>query len=963
MRKLYFRKRSNARRIGQSISKLSQLIILIVIVAFTANSSIAQVTMTWTGAENTRFDNENNWDPAGSIIGNILNIPALYDTLGIQLYANLPILTGSTNYTVKEINVIFDKTLPALQSNYTINLDNNTDTLILDNGSAIQYGSTGIIINKGTVLFNSYKRFDEVGTNMIVNGGEVYFKRYLIMRNGNNMATGGHITMTGGKVRMNAGFHDRVNKTMNQWTITGDAVLEVVGNYGSTEADITSGWMSGGADYSVLRSYDPIANVTTYSAVPSSSFLIANSDRQVVVANTPGNALNMILTGRVTNATSLTWKYRKQGETNYTSFANASDSASFVPVFPNSGVFYVICEGIDALGATVQSQEVEFFVGSDAITIFPLFSIQYTRPNEKGTQLNATFTGTASAMEWKYSETPSGPYISFDPQATAAKFVPSFNSTGSYYVVLEATIGGEKHTSFEMFYVVEDAASSGKSITWTGLISDDATDPGNWSPVASPFKNSIIVNGLPSTYITNEAGDTIDIIKPRYPVYTNTGNDTISHMGVYTPGELTFDGPDTVFFSGSGSQPYITGNLYLKKGTLLAKSWDDLTIRNVYWNFHAATDTIIVSGNASMRLNVLLFGNKALTDGGHLFLKDNATFYVTNLDRVVADTLESVIYISDNAMFLQADDVRNTIVSRIEAGKIVCPQEGYEPYVLFDGVYTIVKARNTNAFAIENDAKTYTTANYPVEVAIGLTNVDGVTSWEWKYSENINGPWISFSPAATDLATFNPTFTESGTYYVVAETSDGQITSNLKPVVVIDLGMTPDDAQFIDLNTDGVQLQAIVPSEFVVTAFAWYYREQGSEEYFQTGVEDSVYTPNFSVRGVYEIFYGIEVQDEFGIQYFLQSSSVTITAGNVGVDEFKLNALKIYPNPTSGKFFIEGNLENDYTLEILNLAGSVLDRQFVPAGNKQAINFAGKGVYIVKLTSNNNIKVGRLIVQ
>lgn len=946
MRNLYNEKRLVANNARQSISKWWQLLSLLAILLLTTTFSMAQTTMTWTGAENTRFDNENNWDPAGSISGNTLNIPAYLDSVGNTLFPNLPVLTGTTHYTVKEINVTFDKAFPDRQGSYTVELESDADSLILDNGGTIQYSSTGIIIKKGTVLFNSYKRFDQVGTTMTVSGGNVIFKRYLIMRNGNDMTTGGHITLSGGKIRLNGGFHDRVNKTINQWTITGDAILEVSGNYGSVAADIESGWIDGGDDFSILRSYNAVTNITTYSAVPATSFLISNADRQVVVANNAGTTLNMIPTKKVTTAKSLTWKYRKQGETTYTAFTDTQDSLWYTPTFVNSGVYYVICEGVDDGGATVKSQEVEFFIGSDAITIDPLFTIQYLRPAETGAELTASFTGTASSMEWKYSTTPSGPYQSFATPFTTEKFVPAFDSTGNYYVVLEAMIGSMKQISFELYYLVESASTVGKGLTWTGLVSNEGSYPANWTPVANTFRNSLNVNAFDSTSTAP------------YPVYTKAANDTIQDLIVNAGATMTIDGPDSLDIRGGSI--YINGTLNVKKGVL--------TQTTSYFRVPVATGVLNLMGNSELHVKTLLMGNSGTpTDGGSIYITDNARLYNdTDLPgRICADTLESVTYISDNGQEWFVGDARTTVQGWIDALKIVCPAEGWEPYMLYDAEmnYTVVKARNTNAFSVDNDQKTYTTANYPVEEAIGLTNVDGVTSWEWKYSNNINGPWMSFSPAAKDLATYNPTFAESGTYYVVAETADGQITSNVKPIVVIDLGITPNDPQAVQLGADGTPLMAVIPSQFTVTAISWYYREAGSEEYFQTGVEDSIYVPNFSTKGVYEVFYGVEVQDEFGVQYFLQSSAVEITAGNVGVEGIFKGMLKIYPNPTTGKFYITGNVDGNYTVEIVDLKGTVVYREDFAASNKQAIHFSEKGFYLVKVRSNQNTRIGRLVVQ
>lgn len=942
MRNLYVETRSNAKIQRQSFTKFWQVITLSVLFAFTASIAMAQSTLTWLGTENTRMDNENNWDPAGSISGNYLVITAQYDTLGNTLYANSPVLTGSTNYSVKEVTVNFDKAFPDLQGGYTIELDNDDVTFTSDNGGTIQYGSSGITINRGTVYFNSYKRFDNVGTYMNVNGGHVIFKRQLFLRDGDKMETGGHINFTGGKISLNDGFHSRVNKTMNQWTITGDAVLDVKGNYGSYEEDIASGWMSGGDDFSVVRSYDPITNRTTYYAVPAASFLIANSDRQVVVAGTPGTELSMIPTVRVTNAQSLTWKYRKQGETTFTTFTDASTTASYTPLFVNSGVYYVICEGVDAAGTTVQSQEVEFFAGSNLIAIDPLFSLQYLRPTESGAKLTATFTGTASSMEWKYSTVPSGPYMSFDTPETTNTYIPSFDSIGNYYVILEATIASVKQTSFELFYVVESPTSSGKKLTWTGLVSDVGTYSANWTPVANTFKNSLYIYAF----------DSLSTLP--YPEYNTSGNDTINYLEIGVGAKCTLAITDSLNVR---SDCYINGELNITSGVF--------TPNASYFRITSEQGVVTLSGDAVVRCrSFIMSDNKGA--GGNIYITENSKFYndVEMPWRQSPDTLESVTYLKDNGQMWYIGDVRTTVQGWVESGKIACVDEGWEPYVLYDAEsdYTFVQARNTSGFAIANDQKTYTTANNPTEAPITLANVDGVNGWEWKWSTSVTGPWNSFDPAEENVVDFYPTFAESGTYYIVAETSTGELTSNMKPFVVIDLGITPADDQFIDLGVDGDTLMAVIPAQFTVSAIAWYYRVEGSEEFFETGITDSVYVPNFASNGVYEVFYGVEVQDEFSQQYFLISSAVKVTAGNVGVSEMIMGTLKLYPNPTSGKFSIEGNFSNDYTLEIIDLTGSVVFKQQYAAHSNAAIDFSRKGVYIVKMSSDTNMQIGRLVV-
>lgn len=942
MKNLYNFVKMNGTSMCNSLRKAIPALGIAAFFTFGASQTQAQTAMSWTGTENDRFTNENNWDPAGSIEGNNLTIPALYDTLGTQLYPNIPVLTGSTSYTVKEITVAFDKNLPNLQGKYIVDLENNDVSLTLDNGGAIQYGSTGIVIKKGHVYFNSYKRLDQVGNYIIVEGGIVEFKRFLIMRDGNNMSTGGHMTISGGVVKMNGGFHDRVNKTKNQITITGDGLLEVAGNYGSIAADIESGWINGGEEFSILRTYDAVANKTTYSAVPASSFLISNPDRQVIVANTSGAALSLIPTKRVTSAKSLTWKYRKQGETTFTAFTDSVNVTSFAPTFTSSGVYYVICEGVDEADQIVKSQEVEFFIGSDAITINPLFDIQYLRPAELGASLTATSTGTMSNVEWKYSTVPSGPYESFATPQTQATFVPSFDSVGNYYVVVEATIDAVKHTSFELFYLVESASTSGKALTWKGLVSNNFKDPANWSPVANTFKNSISVVAFDSTSTAP------------YPIFETAGNDTISSLFVGAGATMTIKSQDTINVRGSWQQAQ--GTLNIESGVIVSTG---------FFRIDRATGVVRLTGNSELHTESLLMadGSNAV-NGGSLHLEGNSKLFCKNLPgRIAADSTQSITYISGQAQIFYEGDQRSTVNGWIEGLKIVCPTEGWVPYLLYDieANKTIVKARNANAFAIANDAKVFTTVNADLSEAITLTNVSGVTSWEWKYSHSINGPWVAFAPAQKDVAEFKPIFTEGGLYYIVAETSTGEITSNLKPIEVIALQIAPAIAQRLPINTNGDTLSYTMPEGVTFVEGIWMILDADGNE-INTGVADSIYVPTFAQPGLYQVLYSMQVKDEFGVDYFLQSNAVTFDVYIVGVDNFAASQLKMYPNPSKGVFYVNGG-QTDFNVEVISLEGKVLLSRYFTEGGEQAVHFNQKGVYLVKMTAEGSTKVGRLIVK
>ncbi|MFA9388538.1 MAG: T9SS type A sorting domain-containing protein [Prolixibacteraceae bacterium] len=939
MRNLYTEKRSNADNKRHMMSKLWKMFSLLVVLAFTATIGMSQTAMTWTGAENNRFTNENNWEPAGTPIGNNLTIPMQLDSTLAPFVVEV---TGAENISVNILEMGY-ATEDQYQPKIIINMDNDAVEFNVANGSesGADYGYTGLVIKKGYYKFRKGNgpRMDSDNCWLKVEGGKAEYKN-LLMGNANAPVRGGKIYISGGELNATEGFGRMfTGREDGQIEITASGILKVAGNFVAP----TANWINGGNDYTVKRNYDAIANYTTYSAVPANFIGIENSDRQVSkTGEVATDTLRLLETGKVLSAKTFAWRYRKTGETTYTNFTGTgANTASFAPTFMSSGTFYVSC----LVDGVATENEVEFYIVSNAISFTPAeFPIQFVRLGEMGAEMTAKFTTAPSKMEWKYSTVPGGPYLSFDPVATTATLKPSFTEEGNHYVVIDATISGGNHISTELLYNVEGVSSSSKSITWTGLVSNEGTNPANWSPVANPYRNSIAINAFDSLATTP------------YPLYSPAGNDTVYTFWVGPGATFTVDIEDTLNIRGGWQQ--VQGTLDFKKGVITNAS---------YFRMDGEQGKVLMSGNTKMTIESLLMGNSNTpTAGGSFYLTDNAILHTINIPgRICPDTLESVTYISDNAQVEYEGDVRSTVQGWIESLKIVCPAEGWEPSILYDAEMnlTIVRALNTTAFAIENDQKTYTTANYPIDEAVSLKNVDGVTSWEWKWGTNINGPWSSFEPAVKDVPTFNPSFAQSGTYFLVAETSEGVVTTNMKAIVVIDLAITPNDDQFIGTNEDGTSLMTVIPAEFTVTAISWYYRIAGETEYFQTGVADSVYAPNFAERGIYEVFYGVEVQDEFGIQYFLQSSYVTVTAGNVGVDAYAYDQLKLYPNPTTGKFYINGSFENDYSVEVMDLTGRIVSKHFMAAGSHPAIDITGSGIYVVKLRSNNDIKVGRLVVQ
>jgi hypothetical protein len=900
-----------------------------------ANISNAQVDMTWTGASSNNFVIEDNWDPAGDPNGNNLTVPMQTDS-SLAPYAIE--VTGADDISVNWLEIEY-ATENQYQPTVTINLDSDETLFEVSTGNAsnCDYNYTGIILKQGHYKFTKTNgpRVDSDNSWMKVEGGVAEFAN-LLMGNSNSPSSGGKIYISGdGEVRLNDTF-GRIftGREDGQVEIIEDGILTVNGNF---EAP-TENWINGGENYSIARSYDAVEDKTTFSAVPASYIGIENSDRQVLKTGVEStDTLHLIQTNSVVDASTFEWRYRAKDEETYTSFnGDAANAPKFAPSFDQSGTFFVSC----VVDGEPTENEVEFFVVSSEISFAPAeFPVQFVRINETGAEITAEFTTEPTSMEWKYATTPGGPYESFDPAVTTASISPSFNETGNHYVVVIAEINGEPHTSLELFYNVEEAGTTGKSLTWSGLVSSEGTNPANWDPVANPYKNSLAIGAF----------DSLSTLP--YPVYEPVGNDTIYTFWVGPGASMTINTEDSVNFRGGWQQAQ--GNLIIQNGVITNKG---------YFRLDRATGKVELHNDSKMIIENLLMGERT-TDGGIIELNDNAVLHCINLPgRVSPDTLQSVTYVSDNASIEYEGDVQADVTVWINEAKIVCPDEGFEPYVTFDGELTVVTARNLNAFALDNADLDMTTPGTPTTTEIGLVNVDGVTSWEWKWSDNVNGPWNSFDPAATDATTFAPAFDEAGDYYVVAVTSEDVQTTNIKQIKVVDLSVAPADTQVVAQDATAETLTVNIPEEVTLSGGMWLVEDEtGNIE--ETGIADASYTPSLFTPGTFHVYYYAEVQDDEGNPYTLYSNKVVIEYGNTGVDQMDITDLEVFPNPTSGTFHFNANFDSNYTVEIFNIAGSLVYKNEFTDNGMKSITLNQKGVYMVKVQADEQIQMSRLIVK
>ena len=212
----------------------------------------------------------------------------------------------------------------------------------------------------------------------------------------------------------------------------------------------------------------------------------------------------------------------------------------------------------------------------------------------------------------------------------------------------------------------------------------------------------------------------------------------------------------------------------------------------------------------------------------------------------------------------------------------------------------------------------------------------GVFEYEWDPATGLDDPNIQ-SPIATP---------ESTTTYTVTVDDGNTTISNSITVTVHDLPETP----IITQNADVLESSAMTGNQ--------WYDSNGEID----GATGQTYEPQST--GDYYVI----VSNEFDCESEPSNVIYVFITGLIDIIE-KIN-VNIYPNPTSGEFFIEMNLEkeNDLKIQVLNSIGEiVINRTSFRATGfyKTSINMnqMNKGLYFIVIESNEGRAAHRLIVK
>lgn len=88
-------------------------------------------------------------------------------------------------------------------------------------------------------------------------------------------------------------------------------------------------------------------------------------------------------------------------------------------------------------------------------------------------------------------------------------------------------------------------------------------------------------------------------------------------------------------------------------------------------------------------------------------------------------------------------------------------------------------------------------------------------------------------------------------------------------------------------------------------------------------------------------------------QGFHQPDSVTVTV----VPHYSFSTISVYPNPTSGIFFIDlPSATGNYSIELFDAQGKLVKKENVPSGIQQlhkiAIDDLANGIYLLNITNH-----------
>ncbi len=934
-----------------------------------AQATFAQSDLTWNGSVSSDAAEPANWTPEGTMAGNNLFFG------NSSTYTNACVITGTEDIDVNIFStvsqgsvVVTDEETGEVTSwtptgEVTINMSEGATFRINGNETTAGDYVRGIVnVIGGNFHYNRNKNFYCDNDSLVVTlDCDTATFRHWVGLGDRNGTKGGRLNIIGHTLAtMNA--LDRIPSGLGRVHvyIDEDAELRVNGDIVDwINGLIEAGSVATAEDRDLVVKYDPINLYTVINTRLKSAFVVEPTDRQLLLAGEAGTEVSAIQNDGFTSMTGgIEWVYGTVDGTFDMSFDPAETNASITPLFAEAGTYYLALKGIGGDAAVHYSNSIECVVASNKAVLSNDVT-QNLRIGQASLMIEVIEETEASSREWKYSTTPGGPYMSFDPVNSGIEFSANFTEAGTYFVVCESTIDGVVNTTKEVQFNIATWNSAALNITFEGDVVGDETNARNimnWDPAAYIHKNSLTIPD----------GMTAEVI--------GGGKDTIAGLTIGTGGLFKYVGEsatDTLWYRKDHmSSP---GSFKIESGVFIKDAY--------YFRLYDLNTLFEVVGDAKaiMATNTLLGGSNNPATGANLQLRDNAVMHFVNWPgRVSANAGYSEFRMEGNSKYTFAGDARGTLAPWItgtldaETGeytfnpKFITPT-GTVPYMVYDPNtdMTTVSIRDLSAFGVEQ-TKTQVVGKGQSTTTLSLINSGAYSSFEWKWSTSATGPFESFATPVTG-ATAEVAFAEAGTYYVVCIGDGTDITTNAIPVKIVDITVSPAADQFIaddSLGDDATELSYTLPEG--ATGVQWKYSTTPGgpyNEFFPVQETGATYIPYDIYEGNHYIVYEATVLDDDGASVTVYSNEVAIYVGTTSVGSLETAQLEIYPNPSNGNFTVSLEDGLDQVITIYDVTGNVVLTKEVVAGGVVALSLETKGVYLVKVTSETKSNVKRIVIK
>ncbi len=172
--------------------------------------------------------------------------------------------------------------------------------------------------------------------------------------------------------------------------------------------------------------------------------------------------------------------------------------------------------------------------------------------------------------------------------------------------------------------------------------------------------------------------------------------------------------------------------------------------------------------------------------------------------------------------------------------------------------------------------------------------------------------------------------------------------------------IVPDANQQIKINQSGKTIY--INETPVADSREWKYAlsPDGPFQSFNSAVTGTEFYPQFSSIGTYYISCFSTLNGKT-----IQSNNIKITVDNqnIGINEHLSKKIVVYPNPSSGKIFIEvPETSDEVNLKVMNLQGQIIWEEKLNIFDKTEINIKNPGLYIIMINTKTENYFQKVVV-